>query len=50
LGVGQNESVHPELEAQPSPNENPKSQQALNHVQFENDSSCRLGLVGFAPM
>jgi hypothetical protein len=29
LGVIQNESVHPKLESQPSPDENPESQQAL---------------------
>ena len=29
LGVSQNESVHPKLESQPSPDENPKSQQTL---------------------
>jgi hypothetical protein len=31
LGVIQNESVHPKLESQPSPDENPESQQALKH-------------------
>ena len=30
LGVSQNESVHPKLESQPSPDENPKSQQTLD--------------------
>jgi hypothetical protein len=30
LGVGQNESVHPKLESQPSSNENPESQQTLD--------------------
>jgi hypothetical protein len=34
LGVIQNEPVHPKLESQPSPDENPESQQAL-----ERDSS-----------
>jgi hypothetical protein len=29
LGVSQNESVHPKLESQPSPDENPESQQTL---------------------
>jgi hypothetical protein len=29
LGVSQNESVHPQLESQPSPDENPESQQTL---------------------
>jgi hypothetical protein len=29
LGVIQNEAVHPKLESQPSPDENPESQQAL---------------------
>jgi hypothetical protein len=29
LGVSQNESVHPQLESQPGPDENPKSQQTL---------------------
>ena len=29
LGVSQNESFHPELESQPSANENPESQQTL---------------------
>ncbi|MET4219386.1 hypothetical protein ABIB00_004607, partial [Bradyrhizobium sp. LB14.3] len=31
LGVSQNESVHPKLESQPSPDENPESQQTLDH-------------------
>jgi hypothetical protein len=31
LGVIQNESVHPKLESQPNPDENPESQQALEH-------------------
>jgi hypothetical protein len=31
LGVSQNESVHPKLESQPSPDENPESQQTLAH-------------------
>ncbi|MET4364647.1 hypothetical protein ABIB06_005258, partial [Bradyrhizobium sp. LB8.2] len=31
LGVSQNESVHPKLESQPSPDENPESQQTLEH-------------------
>jgi hypothetical protein len=31
LGVSQNESVHPQLESQPGPDENPKSQQTLGH-------------------
>ncbi|MGY3075486.1 hypothetical protein ACVWZZ_001857 [Bradyrhizobium sp. LM6.10] len=39
LGVSQNESVHPKLESQPSPDENPESQQTLGQ--------CRLrSLVG----
>ncbi len=29
MGVSQNESVHPQLESQPSPDENPESQQTL---------------------
>ncbi|MET4296760.1 hypothetical protein ABIB06_007499, partial [Bradyrhizobium sp. LB8.2] len=29
LGISQNESVHPKLESQPSPDENPESQQTL---------------------
>jgi hypothetical protein len=29
LGVSQNESVHPQLDSQPSPDENPESQQTL---------------------
>jgi hypothetical protein len=29
IGVSQNESVHPQLESQPSPDENPESQQTL---------------------
>ena len=29
MGVSQNESVHPKLESQPTPDENPESQQAL---------------------
>jgi hypothetical protein len=29
LGISQNESFHPKLESQPSPNENPESQQTL---------------------
>src|SRR6476646_7525560 len=33
LGVSQNESVHPQLESQPSPDENPESQQTL--VRFQ---------------
>ncbi|MET4296982.1 hypothetical protein ABIB06_007799, partial [Bradyrhizobium sp. LB8.2] len=32
LGVSQNESVHPKLESQPSPDENPESQQTLGGV------------------
>src|SRR6478735_5374217 len=32
LGVSQNESVHPKLESQPSPHENPESQQTLIHI------------------
>jgi hypothetical protein len=31
LGVSQNESVHPQLESQPSPDENPESQQTLGY-------------------
>jgi hypothetical protein len=34
LGVSQNESVHPKLESQPSPNENPESQQALGRLDW----------------
>src|SRR6478672_1183337 len=33
LGVSQNESVHPKLESQPSPHENPESQQTLGRSQ-----------------
>jgi hypothetical protein len=34
LGVRQNESVHPELESQTAADENPKSQQTLDHDEF----------------
>jgi hypothetical protein len=34
LGVSQNESVHPKLESQPSPDENPESQQTLDRAEF----------------
>jgi hypothetical protein len=35
LGVSQNESVHPKLESQPSPHENPESQQTLERDEFK---------------
>jgi hypothetical protein len=51
LGVSQNESVHPKLESQPSPDENPESQQTLAlqlHFSLEVRSLC-FGLVSASP-
>ncbi|WP_247445050.1 hypothetical protein, partial [Bradyrhizobium sp. 197] len=44
LGVSQNESVHPKLESQPSPDENPESQQTLVNecVRLTNRPSIRI--------
>ncbi|MET4296371.1 hypothetical protein ABIB06_007168, partial [Bradyrhizobium sp. LB8.2] len=41
LGISQNESVHPKLESQPSPDENPESQQTLGHVDNERPNIIR---------
>lgn len=38
LGVGQNESSHPQLESQPTPNVNPESQQTLGQVPEDHQS------------
>ncbi|MET4296862.1 hypothetical protein ABIB06_007595, partial [Bradyrhizobium sp. LB8.2] len=43
LGVSQNESVHPKLESQPSPDENPESQQTLAHMAINVDGNGREG-------
>src|SRR6188768_1351242 len=40
LGVSQNESVHPKLESQPSPHENPESQQTLEEIRNRCSVRC----------
>ncbi|WP_247446129.1 hypothetical protein, partial [Bradyrhizobium sp. 197] len=40
LGVSQNESVHPKLESQPSPDENPESQQTLAGCLMRSDNTA----------
>jgi len=50
LGVSQNESVHPQLESQPSPDENPESQQTLAlQLPFFEVMALSFRLVGSAP-
>jgi hypothetical protein len=50
LGVSQNESVHPKLESQTNPDENPESKQTLAlQLPFFEMSALRGGLVDSAP-
>ncbi|WP_247408879.1 hypothetical protein, partial [Bradyrhizobium sp. 76] len=46
LGVSQNESVHPKLESQPSPDENPESQQTLERAKSTIADCLMVGAAG----